>query len=189
MKRLIRTTTGLFVWSCCVAGVATGSWIAIDSAGRRIGLSTEADGDHPRLPPTTTTPTTATPTTTTPADTVSPTAAPTPDGTGPRTTATKPTWGTGDPGKMTARSEPGDTAGTQAVPVVDRVTTPGGVVELECTGTVVSGYNVQPDGGWSARVRRVSSSSIEASFRHDRREIDVRGSCGSGKPEFRDGHD
>lgn len=185
MRRLIRTAAGLLVWSCCVAGVATGSWIAIDSAGRQIGLSTAADGDHPL------------PATTTPPDTMSPTAAPTPDGAGPRTTTPEATRGSADPGKMTARSEPepkpepepDDTTGTPAVPVVDRVTTHGGVVELECTGTAVSGYNVQPDGGWSAHVRRVSSSSIEASFRHVHQEIDVRGSCSSGEPEFHDDHD
>jgi hypothetical protein len=174
MGHLIRAVGGALLWACCVAGVAVGSWLAIDSAGRQVGLSTAGGEDVPVS--------SAAATTGTPSGTPTTVSSPSPSGTRTSTRTTPPS-------RPPATSPPEDDV-PDPVPTVRRVRTRGGAVELECTGTEVSGYSVWPAAGWSGDVRRTSAETIVAMLHraHDD-TIVVHGSCASDDPDLDVDHD
>lgn len=180
MRRTTRAAGGLVVWGCCVAGVATGSWVAIDSAGRQVSLAPVVDSDDPSpmIPTGSGGPTSPA------AGTAIGGAATAPVRPTESNSAGRPTGAAS--GSTAPSTTPTRTASAPPppAPIVDSVHTRGGVVELECTGAAVSGYNAQPADGWTGHVKQTGTSTIEADFHRGSTEIEVRGSCTSGAPKF-----
>jgi hypothetical protein len=167
MGRTGQVVTGVIVWTICVLGVATASWFAIDSAGRRVGVTPIAG----RWDPTETWADTPAAT-----STGSGIAAPTPPAT---TTSGEDESTSPDPGRS-----------TQVPPAPEVVSgsywTDGGMIVLECVDQEINDYSIQPESGWRAEGHQESDSLLEVFFRQEDREVEVEASCASGAPVFQD---
>jgi hypothetical protein len=170
MRSLVRTGLVVLAWAVCVAGVAAVSWLAIDSAGRRVGVANLA-GAHDTVPSVATSAGSESAGTVSPAPSVDGSAVPTSD---------RP--GSGAESESESSRSTGASPG--GGPVSDSIRTAGGVVELECTGAVISDFRVQPDTGWSARAEKEAPGKLEVDFRRDDRRIEVEGFCVTGAPLF-----
>jgi hypothetical protein len=183
--RAIRILTGVLLWLGGIAVIASLSWVAINSAGRQV-VDQVVAGDQQ--------------------DTRTPSGGVASSGlaegmsttssrgaaTGGRTPSGVNSTGWPDTGTPAETPEPSATEGGSsdaqlpptAVPVQGSMPTAGGGIWAECTGAVITDYLVQPNAGWQARYDWYGAGDLEASFIRSGATIEVRVTCGGGKPEF-----
>lgn len=196
--RLMRMLGVALLWAVGVALVASMSWVAINSAGRQvvettISAATSSSGTQGGAMTDQTEPTSSSVTTPAPPSSSS-ASGPTPSGAGsrkPGSTAMPSATGSSPGGHTSTRTpEGGDgdpttpptTSGPS--PLSDTLSTPGGVVWLQCTGPQITNYLAQPSSDWAGNAGVTRSGTLMVDFVHDGNGIRIAGTCPSGQPHF-----
>lgn len=196
--RLFRLVVAGLSWALAVVVVAALSWFAIDSAGQQVSVNVVDVGVSTSLARTTQ-PTasshSASEPQTNPSAGVGVALQATPDSPSHSPSVTsRPTGRTSTPTKPSerpqqqAQTEPTSPPAPTAQPVQGWVPTSGGLVQVQCTGGLITDYTVSPNGGWGLQIALQPAGQqptlMVVVFTRDRSYIRVQASCPGGQPGF-----